>query len=91
MAKLTLFEIDTIDTEDDSVVVVICGKFTKLLSERLTLAEDVAQRMGAKHHPSILALAHAIKQSGQILSGMPVERFPHLKEAVLSAATARAV
>lgn len=67
------FEIDEVDLNDDVVVVVLAGNFTKLIADHLA----------TNRNPAVQALAHYIRHSGMILSGhKKPEDFPHLKDAV---------
>jgi hypothetical protein len=69
------FSIDEIHIPDDLVVVVLSGNFTKLISDQLMECRN----------PAVQALAHCIKQGGQILSGhRKPEDYPHLKDAVVT-------
>ena len=81
MKMETSFELDTVDMEDNLVLVAIDGGFCRYLSEvLLSHREHKCRENDFRGVPNkaVEALGYQIQQAGYVLAGEDVSKFPRL-------------
>lgn len=79
-ALTTSFDVDTVDKQDNLVLVAIDGGFCRTFAEALLSYRERFNRENpnGRPNPACEALGHLIQQAGFVLAGEDENKFPKL-------------